>query len=78
MERVGWFAHLNATAKPTSVASFTESPVPVQNLTCAGVGGGLNSISTTPPTALGGTTPDTAYWFGREMEKPDWQAKSVA
>ena len=25
-----------------------------------------------------GRTPDTAYWFGREMEKPDWQAKSVA
>lgn len=31
-----------------------------------------------PHTALGGRTPATAYWSGREMEKPDWQAKSVA
>ena len=31
-----------------------------------------------PHTAHHGRTPDTAYWFGREMEKPDWQAKSVA
>ena len=28
----GGIAHLNATAKPTLVASSTESPVPVQNL----------------------------------------------
>ena len=31
-----------------------------------------------PHTAHGGRTPDIAYWFGRETEKPDWQAKSVA
>jgi putative transposase len=31
-----------------------------------------------PHTALGGRSPATAYWFGRETEKPDWQAKSVA
>ena len=31
-----------------------------------------------PHTAHDGRTPDTAYWFGRETEKPDWQAKSVA
>ena len=31
-----------------------------------------------PHTALGGRTPPATYWSGREMEKPDWQAKSVA
>ncbi|MHA1527734.1 MAG: integrase core domain-containing protein, partial [Alphaproteobacteria bacterium] len=31
-----------------------------------------------PHSALGGSTPGAVYWFGREMEKPDWQAKSVA
>ncbi len=31
-----------------------------------------------PHTALGGRTPDAAYWFERGTEKPDWQAKSVA
>ncbi len=31
-----------------------------------------------PHTAHDGRAPDTAYWFGRETEKPDWQAKSVA
>jgi putative transposase len=31
-----------------------------------------------PHTALGGRTPDAAYWFGKETEKPDWQTKSVA
>jgi len=31
-----------------------------------------------PHTAHDGRTPDTAYWFGGETEKPDWQAKSVA
>ncbi len=31
-----------------------------------------------PHTAHDGRTPDTAYWFGRETEKTDWPAKSVA
>ena len=31
-----------------------------------------------PHTALGERSRDTAYWFGRETEKPGWQAESVA